>query len=207
MRQALDPGGEVTPIGGWGPWINGGGWLRVEGRKVDLLYRDLAKVRAVIDACRAGRIERHYQPGHPHAFVSAIWMGEVAEPRILWDPTGALAALAALTSPYPPALARAIIDSFLWEATFALQNARTSLHRRDPAYVAGCLFRSVACLAQVLHALNGRYLLNEKGAVAAASRLPRCPPGFAVRVEGAVAAGTAGIEMLEALVQEVGALA
>src|ERR1700745_4348386 len=28
---------EVTPIGGWGPWIVGGGWLMVEGRKVDLL--------------------------------------------------------------------------------------------------------------------------------------------------------------------------
>src|SRR5215470_3925715 len=30
---------EVTPIGGWGPWIVGGGWLSVAGYKVDLLYR------------------------------------------------------------------------------------------------------------------------------------------------------------------------
>jgi hypothetical protein len=34
----------VTGIGEWGPWINGGGWLTVEGRRVDLLYRDLGKV-------------------------------------------------------------------------------------------------------------------------------------------------------------------
>ena len=25
----------VTEIGEWGPWINGGGWLRVAGRPVD----------------------------------------------------------------------------------------------------------------------------------------------------------------------------
>lgn len=203
VRAALDPSGEVTPIGGWGPWINGGGWLRVDGQKVDLLYRDLTKVAAVIEACRQGRVERHYQPGHPHVFVSAIWMGEVAEARILWDPAGALARLAALTWPYPPALAKAITDTFLWEATFALENARASLHRPDPAYIAGCLFRAVACLAQVLHARNGRYLLNEKGAVAAVERLPRHPPDFAARVAQALAAGPAGVEALEVLVGEI----
>ena len=36
----------VTEIGEWGPWINGGGWLRVAGRPVDWLYRDVGKVRA-----------------------------------------------------------------------------------------------------------------------------------------------------------------
>ncbi len=25
----------ATGLGAWGPWINGGGWLRVEGRPVD----------------------------------------------------------------------------------------------------------------------------------------------------------------------------
>ena len=52
----------VTAIGEWGPWINGGAWLTVEGKRVDLLYRDLGKVRLVVDACHAGRVERVYQP-------------------------------------------------------------------------------------------------------------------------------------------------
>jgi hypothetical protein len=26
------PAATVTPIGGWGPWINGGGWLTVWGK-------------------------------------------------------------------------------------------------------------------------------------------------------------------------------
>src|SRR6201995_5272962 len=69
---------DVTPIGGWGPWIVGGGWLTVEGRKVDLLYRNLDHVARVIGECRAGEVTMHYQPGHPHGFPSMIWMGEVA---------------------------------------------------------------------------------------------------------------------------------
>src|SRR5437588_510515 len=40
--------GLVTPYGEWGPWINGGGWLQIDGRHVDFLYRDLAKVTDVI---------------------------------------------------------------------------------------------------------------------------------------------------------------
>jgi hypothetical protein len=38
----------LTAIGDWGPWINGGAWLTVEGKRVDLLYRELDKVRSVI---------------------------------------------------------------------------------------------------------------------------------------------------------------
>lgn len=39
----------VTSIGGWGPWINGGGWLRIDEVATDLLLRDLDKVTTVID--------------------------------------------------------------------------------------------------------------------------------------------------------------
>ena len=52
--------GRVTPIGGWGPWINGGGWLKVRGQAVDLVYRDLDRVVAVIERCRAGQLEMVY---------------------------------------------------------------------------------------------------------------------------------------------------
>uniref|UniRef100_UPI003F683C15 hypothetical protein n=1 Tax=Acinetobacter baumannii TaxID=470 RepID=UPI003F683C15 len=57
---------QVTAPGEWGPWINGGSWLSIGGRKVDLLYRDLGRVRAVIADCRAGAVSMDYQPGHPH---------------------------------------------------------------------------------------------------------------------------------------------
>lgn len=196
----------VTAIGEWGPWINGGAWLTVEGKRVDLLYRELDKVRGVIEACQAGRIERTYQPGHPHAFVSAIYMGEVALCRVLWDPENILAGLKRRCEPYPPALGEALIRSFFWEARFALDNAAHGRGKDDPAYVAGCGFRAVACLCQTLFALNGIYLLNEKGAVRGVEKLPRRPADFATRVGQAIGAGAAGLPMLTALVDETAGL-
>ena len=81
----------VTGIGGWGPWINGGGWLTVNQTPVDLLYRDLDRVSQIISACQNGRIEIAYQPGHPHAFTSAIYLSEIALCQTLWDPHGTVA--------------------------------------------------------------------------------------------------------------------
>jgi hypothetical protein len=196
----------VTAIGEWGPWINGGAWLTVDGRRVDLLYRDLAKVADVIEACHAGRIERAYQPGHPHAFVSAIYMGEVAHGQVLWDPEAVLAPLRRRCDPYPAALGEALIRAFFWEARFALENAGHGRGNRDPAYAAGCAFRSVACLCQTLFALNRAYLLNEKGAVAGVERLALKPADFAVRVRRALADGAAGLDALSALVDETAEL-
>lgn len=175
----------ITALGEWGPWINGGAWLTVAGTRVDLLYRDLGRVLDVIEACHAGRIERVYQPGHPHAFVSAIYMGEVALCRVLWDPENMLAGLKRRCEPYPPALGEALIRSFFWEARFALENAAHGRGRDDPAYVAGCAFRAVACLCQTLFALNGVYLLNEKGAVPSVEKLLRRPSDFAARAHRA----------------------
>jgi hypothetical protein len=112
-----------------------------------------------------------YQPGHPHGFCSAIWMGEVALCRPLSDSEGALAALKAMTVPYPDKLREALIRRFLLEMLFSIENARTAVPKGDQAYIAGCAFRSLACAAQVLFAVNRRFLINEKGALAA--RLPQ----------------------------------
>lgn len=202
---------EVTPLGGWGPWIDGGGWLLINEVHVDLLYRDLDRVASAIDDAHAGKIEPHYQPGHPHAFLPTIYVGEVAYARVLHDPTGSVAALQARTSPYPPALATALRRRFEWEATFALANARKSLDRGDVSYLAGCVFRAIACLCQTLFALNGVWLLNEKGAVTAVDGFDLRPADFSQRVtrlyaELGVGASAAALDRLEALVAEAQSL-
>ena len=126
-----------------------------------------------------------YQPGHPHGFCSAIWMGEVALCRALSDPHGAVSALKAMTVPYPEKLAEALVRRFQWETQFSIENARTAAPRGDQTYIAGCAFRSLACAAQVLFALNRLYLINEKGALAAAERLPLTVDSLAQRVKSA----------------------
>jgi predicted nucleotidyltransferase len=170
----------ITPIGEWGKWINGGGWLKVEGVSVDFLYRNVVQVNRVIDDCCDGKITIDYQPGHPHGFV-----GEVAICLPLFDPDGVLEALKAKTKPYPTQLTQVTINTFAWEISFSLSVAKKSIPRGDVAYAAGCCFRSVACMNQVLFALNQEYLLNEKGAVAIANNFPFCPQNYQQRVEAA----------------------
>jgi predicted nucleotidyltransferase len=177
----------VTAIGEWGKWINGGAWLQVEGVAVDFLYRDLAKVNRVIDDCHAGQITIDYQPGHPHGFVSSIYMGEVAICQPLYDPDGVLETLKTKTKPYPVKLKQATINTFAWEISFSLFVAKKAIARDDVVYAAGCCFRSVACMNQVLFALNEDYLLNEKGAVAVANTFAICPSDYQQRVEQAFA--------------------
>ena len=162
----------LTRPGEWGPWINGGAWLSIDGHKVDLLYRDLERVGAVINDCLIGQISMVYQPGHPHGFCSAIWMGEVAICRLLADPHGQLARLKAKTSPYPAALKTALIDRFGWEIGFCVDNAESAARRGDQTAVAGFVYRALCCASQVLFALNGRYLVNEKAALSEVAGFP-----------------------------------
>jgi len=177
----------VTGFGGWGPWINGGGWLKVNGLPVDFLYRDLDQVSRVINDCRAGRIEIVYQPGHPFAFVSAIYLSEVAICRPLWDPHGTIEKLKAQVGPYPLRLKKAILDSFWWEVDFSLGIAQKSIPRGDLTYAAGGCFRAVICLMQALFAVNEQYWMNEKGAVALAAGFQKSPARLKERVEQAFA--------------------
>ena len=172
----------ITPIGGWGPWINGGGWLRIRSIPVDFLYRDLDKVNTVINSCLEGKVEIFYQPGHPHGFVSSIYLGEIAICQPLWDPEGLIANLKSKVTPYPIALQKAVIQAFAWEIDFSIGIAGKSIARADVAYAAGSCFRSIMCMLQVLFALNKEHWLNEKGAVAIADNFKIKPINFQSRV-------------------------
>jgi predicted nucleotidyltransferase len=194
----------VTEVGGWGPWIVGGGWLTIAGKKVDLLYRPLESVERVISDCREGRVSMDYQPGHPHGFCSAIWMGEVALCRALSDSEGAIAALKAMTAPYPEALREALIRRFQWEILFSIENAQTALPKGDETYIAGCAFRSLACAAEVLFAFNRLYLVNEKGALVAAARLPLTVGNLAERARSVWQA--IGLRAFDAALSELGSI-
>ena len=176
-REAEEPV-EVTAPGGWGPWVDGGGWLTVQRWRVDWIYRDLDRVHRVWDECRAGRYEIGFQVGHPLGFYSHAYAGEVALCRVLADPSGELAQLRARTRRYPAALADALVDR-LWEADFALRLAHYGADGADPTYAAGCLFRAVGVACHALHGRARQWLINEKGMVASAAGLSIAPPGFA----------------------------
>jgi hypothetical protein len=176
-------GSSLTQIGEWGPWIVGGGWLTVEGQPVDLLYRGLDDVQAVIDQALNGIVRMDYQPGHPHGFLSAIWLAEIHYCQPIVDRNGAIARLKQSLQPYPRALGLAIVDRFQWEIAFAAGNAAKAVNRGDRSYIAGSIFRALACAAQVVCALNGTYVMNEKGAIGLAASQPLAPAALASRVD------------------------
>ncbi len=172
----------VTRPGEWGPWVNGGGWLVIGGLHVDFLYRDLDKLADVIARCAAGRIACDYQIGHPAGFHNHIYMGEAHCCRPLFDRFGVLGTLKALTAVYPRAMRDALVQKYLFEASFSIRIADQPAARGDLYYVSGCLFRAVGCVVQVLYALNERYFVNEKGSIAEVDSMEHKPAGFGARV-------------------------
>ncbi|MCC7362821.1 MAG: nucleotidyltransferase domain-containing protein [Dehalococcoidia bacterium] len=182
------PEGVVTVPGEWGPWMNGGAWLRVDRVHVDWLYRDIERVSDVIAECRAGRVTADYYPGYAHAFHNHIYLAETAAAVPLFDPGNVVAALKALVTPYPAALRAAIMQRYLFDARFTLAHAAKPAARGDILVVSGDLFRSAACLVQVLFALNETYFLSEKGALARVDGFARKPRGFRRTVERVLAA-------------------
>lgn len=182
IASARESGGLVTVTrpGDWGPWVDGGAWLSIDGVPVDWIYRDLDRVHAAwTDAC-AGRYRFHVQAGHPLGVPDFAYAGEVGLGTVLADPTGELTGLHARTQDYPPALAGALVDG-LWEARFLVAGARKAAARTDTAWIAGCLFRAVGVCVHALHGHAGRWLVNEKGAVRSAGALPGSPADFARR--------------------------
>jgi hypothetical protein len=196
-REVAGPRAQVTAPGEWGPWVDGGGWLTVGGTAVDWLYRDLDRVHAAWADAQAGRYAFHAQVGHPLGVPDFAYAGEVALGVVLADPTRELRNLREQTQAYPTRLADALVEG-LWEASFLVDLARKAVTRGDTIYIAGCLFRVVGLCAHALHGRAGRWLINEKGAVAAAGRLDVAPTGFTDQAHGLVAALGTGADDLSA---------
>ncbi len=175
--------GLIAPPGSWGNWVNGGGWLIIGDLHVDLILRDIARVQQAIADCREGRVTAHYQPGHPHAYLNAMYMGELAACRILHDPTGTLQTLQAQTRPYPAKMKQAILGFYLFEAGFSQELAAKNADKGDPYYVAAHVVRSISALNQVLFALNETYCLNEKRAVQRIDSFQHRPADYMCKVE------------------------
>ena len=62
----------VVPPGAWGDWINGGGWLVINGYHVDLILRDIKRVEQIIKDTEQGIVTANYQTGHPHGYMKSF---------------------------------------------------------------------------------------------------------------------------------------
>ena len=174
--------GLVTAPGGWGPWVNAGAWMQIDGQPVDLILRDTQRVAQVIQDCESGHVSAHYQPGHPHAYINVMYMGELAVSRLLWA-CDVVQVLKQRAERYPDAAQHAIYAQFGFEARFSAELAYKSLGRQDAYYLIAHMIRSVSALNQMIFALNRTYCINEKNAVARVATLAHHPSNYPARVQ------------------------
>lgn len=188
--------GSLAKPGEWGPWVNGGAWLCVDGQPVDLILREMDRVKEVVDRTDRGEFSPYYQTGHPHAYLDVMYRGELASCRILCSCDEEFLQLKRRAQQYPAPLKEALISFFGFEAEFSCALAKKALvsgEKSDPEkgedgqmdryYLTGHVFRSISALNQVLFAKNEQWCLNEKKAVARADRFEKGPQNYAGRVD------------------------
>ncbi|MBK1783372.1 nucleotidyltransferase domain-containing protein [Prauserella cavernicola] len=163
-RGAFDPEdlrafgweGEVSEVGDWGGGVfNGGAWLRIDGRRVDVHYRDLAVVERELAEAERGRF--HWEPlmFHLAGIPSYLVVAELASARVLHGD---------LPRPgFPEALRAAAPPMWRERAALTLTYARGShAPRGHVTEVAGALATAATQTAHAALAARGEWVTNEK---------------------------------------------
>ncbi|UFQ15011.1 MULTISPECIES: nucleotidyltransferase domain-containing protein [Streptomyces] len=203
--RAIGWEGEVSGIGEWGGGVfNGGAWLTVDGRRVDVHYRDLDVVEHEIEEAEAGRFRWEPLMFHLAGIPSYLVVAELAVNQVL---RGQLPRPA-----YPEALRRAAPGVWLGRARTTLGYARANnAPRAQYTEVAGALATAAMEGGHAVLAARGEWVTNEKrlleraglrgiDAILAAASLPADGPARRDRLIEAldeverliVAAGRAG---------------
>jgi predicted nucleotidyltransferase len=177
------PDPEVTELGGWGTWVNGGVWLTIKGQRVDFLYRNIDFVSTIIDECNRGETRFDYLQQPQYGFYSYFYCAETQQCKILYDPQRAIVGLKSKISGYSGLLKSTIINSFLWQAEFSLEVAKKSANSGNVYYIAGCLTRIASSLVQVLYALNETYCMSDKRLIKDVEQFSLKPQEFGMRLD------------------------
>jgi predicted nucleotidyltransferase len=177
------PDPEVTELGEWGTWVNGGAWLTIKGQRVDFLYRNIDFVSTIIDECKRGETRFDYLQQPPYGFYSYFYCAETQICKALYDPQRAIADLKSKISGYSELLKSTIINGFLWQAEFSLEVAKKSANTSNVYFIAGCITRAASSLVQVLYALNEIYFVSDKRLKKEVEQFSLKPQNFVTRLE------------------------
>lgn len=99
----------------------------MENMHVDLILRDLKRVKNVIEQTGRGEVSFHYQTGHPHACANVMYRGEMAVCRVLYAKCQKLYALQNEARVYPDIMRENLLNHCMFEAGFSLSIARSTL--------------------------------------------------------------------------------
>jgi predicted nucleotidyltransferase len=195
----------LTDIGGWGNWVNGGGWLTIENQRVDILYRDVDRLAAVIAQATNGHVELDFIQQPAFGFFNFMYCSELAIADPLYDPRGIIGTLKQRVSIYPSALREKLIQLFLWDAQFSCDVGGKSARREEHLVSASCKARAVFSLIQVLYAINSRWYLSEKRALAELTGMALVPQQFVDQAKHVLSASPTvdSFELLSRLIADV----
>ncbi|WP_030449046.1 nucleotidyltransferase domain-containing protein [Actinocatenispora sera] len=154
--RAIGWPGEVSALGGWGGGVfNGGAWLRIDGRPVDVHYRDLNVVEHELVEAQAGRFRIEPLLFHLAGIPSYLVVGELAIARVLRGE---------LPRPDYPAALRRSAPPVWWgsaERVFEYARANHARHGRLAA-CAGLVTVAASQAAHAILAARGEWVTNEK---------------------------------------------
>ncbi|MEU3843597.1 nucleotidyltransferase domain-containing protein [Streptomyces sp. NPDC028635] len=155
--RALGWEGEVSEVGGWGGGVfNGGAWLTIDGRRVDVHYRDLDVVEHELAEAEQGRFRVEPLLFHLAGIPTYLVVAELAVNQVL---RGAMPRPAA----YPERLRRTAREHWLGAARFTLAYARDN---HAPAgrltEVAGAVATAAVQAGHAVMAARGEWVTNEK---------------------------------------------
>jgi predicted nucleotidyltransferase len=196
----------VTDFFEWGPWVNGGAWLTIAGQRVDFLYRSIEHVERVIAEARTGQHSQCYEQQAPFGYYSDTYLAEIETAIVLYDPEQILARLKRSVAEYPPALRSRLVREGIGGAKFDLYATRAAAATGDTYLTAACATRTVNGLVGVLYALNRRYRVNDKTALAELATAEAKPADLAARVQAIFAQLGARPEELRASVERLATL-
>ncbi|MFF2849321.1 nucleotidyltransferase domain-containing protein [Streptomyces sp. NPDC058001] len=148
--------GEASDVGGWGGGVfNGGAWLTIDGRRVDVHYRDLDVVEHECREAAEGRF--HWEPlmFHLAGIPSYLVVAELAVNRVLRGE---------LPRPgYPEALRRTAPEHWHGRARITLAYAKGNhVTAGRLTELAGALATSAMEAAHGVLAARGEWVTNEK---------------------------------------------
>jgi Nucleotidyltransferase domain len=148
--------GEVFDVGGWGDGVfNGGAWLAVDGRRVDVHYRDLDTIDGELAGARAGRFRIEPLMFHLAGIPTYLVLAELAVSRVLRG---------SLPRPDYPMALRESAQRVWWDRadrTFDYARANHARYGRV-AQCAGLVAQAASQAAHAVLAARGEWVTNDK---------------------------------------------
>ena len=171
----------LTPRGGWGNWVDGGGWLTLEGQRVDVVYRCLERLGRELKRIQAGEIELDYLQAPAFGYFNFTWAAELQATDPLYDPDGRVADLIAQCKQFPVVLQEKCTSLFLHVAQFSADIGKKSLAREEWFTACPCCDRALWAVCVALYAANAVWMPAEKRVMNEIDTLSHVPNGFAER--------------------------